>query len=569
MTSRRKQRRGGVIRHRAWVSSSATRKRGVLMAANGCGGGEMAGHDTYRSPLAARYASPEMAFIFSDAHKFQTWRQLWLFLAEAEQKLGLPITDEQLDEMRANLHTIDYKMAADEEKRLRHDVMAHVHTFGHCCPKAAGIIHLGATSCYVGDNTDLITLKKAFELLLPKLARVISRLADFAAEHAGLPTLGFTHFQPAQLTTVGKRCCLWIQDLCMDLERLTRARDDLRFRGVKGTTGTQASFLQLFEGDHGKVEELDKMVTEKAGFQRAFIITGQTYTRKVDIEALSVLASLGASVHKICTDIRLLANLKELEEPFEKQQIGSSAMPYKRNPMRCERCCSLARHLMTLVLDPLQTASVQWLERTLDDSANRSARGLLAWRGWGEPGRQQGKGRLLSQAPVFGRSLPHCRHHPEHSAERVRGARGVPQGTGRGSPQSPWGTLCPNCPDAEQLEATGQRLRGWSQAWRREGIWEGRRGGWRPAQDSPSPAGHRAAHPPGAALHGHREHHHGRGEGGRQPTGEGDPRAWGASPGRATGAGAALTALSPPGLPRENQGAVPRGGRRGEAGGGR
>uniref|UniRef100_F7GC18 Adenylosuccinate lyase n=1 Tax=Monodelphis domestica TaxID=13616 RepID=F7GC18_MONDO len=456
MTSRRKQRRGGVIRHRAWVSSSATRKRGVLMAANGCGGGEMAGHDTYRSPLAARYASPEMAFIFSDAHKFQTWRQLWLFLAEAEQdlpapgpaalggsftqrkrskcvegrtrqipdpearpgrarasmracwdltgrglpgqslaeclagpqakppqlgtlrpprlawqKLGLPITDEQLDEMRANLHTIDYKMAADEEKRLRHDVMAHVHTFGHCCPKAAGIIHLGATSCYVGDNTDLITLKKAFELLLPKLARVISRLADFAAEHAGLPTLGFTHFQPAQLTTVGKRCCLWIQDLCMDLERLTRARDDLRFRGVKGTTGTQASFLQLFEGDHGKVEELDKMVTEKAGFQRAFIITGQTYTRKVDIEALSVLASLGASVHKICTDIRLLANLKELEEPFEKQQIGSSAMPYKRNPMRCERCCSLARHLMTLVLDPLQTASVQWLERTLDDSANR------------------------------------------------------------------------------------------------------------------------------------------------------------------------------------------------------
>ncbi|XP_044533802.1 adenylosuccinate lyase isoform X1 [Gracilinanus agilis] len=347
------------------------------MAANGCGGGqaadggEMDVHNTYRSPLAARYASPEMAFIFSDAHKFQTWRQLWLFLAEAEQKLGLPITDEQLEEMRANLHTIDYKMAADEEKRLRHDVMAHVHTFGRCCPKAAGIIHLGATSCYVGDNTDLITLKKAFDLLLPKLARVISRLADFAAEHAGLPTLGFTHFQPAQLTTVGKRCCLWIQDLCMDLARLARARDDLRFRGVKGTTGTQASFLQLFEGDHEKVEELDKMVTQKAGFRRAFIITGQTYTRKVDIEVLSVLASLGASVHKICTDIRLLANLKELEEPFEKQQIGSSAMPYKRNPMRCERCCSLARHLMTLVMDPLQTASVQWLERTLDDSANR------------------------------------------------------------------------------------------------------------------------------------------------------------------------------------------------------
>ncbi|XP_051818047.1 adenylosuccinate lyase [Antechinus flavipes] len=341
------------------------------MSVNGCHGGGAAGRDTYRSPLAARYASPEMCFLFSDAHKFQTWRLLWLLLAEAEQKLGLPITDEQLEEMRQNLNNIDYDMAAEEEKRLRHDVMAHVHTFGHCCPKAAGIIHLGATSCYVGDNTDLITLKKAIDVLLPKLARVISRLADFATKHASLPTLGFTHFQPAQLTTVGKRCCLWIQDLCMDLERLTRARDDLRFRGVKGTTGTQASFLQLFEGDHQKVEELDRMVTEKAGFRRAFIITGQTYTRKVDIEVLSVLASLGASVHKICTDIRLLANLKELEEPFEKQQIGSSAMPYKRNPMRCERCCSLARHLMTLIADPLQTASVQWLERTLDDSANR------------------------------------------------------------------------------------------------------------------------------------------------------------------------------------------------------
>uniref|UniRef100_A0A4X2JUE3 Adenylosuccinate lyase n=1 Tax=Vombatus ursinus TaxID=29139 RepID=A0A4X2JUE3_VOMUR len=326
------------------------------MSVNGCHGDGPAGRTTYRSPLAARYASPEMSFLFSDAHKFQTWRLLWLFLAEAEQKLGLPITDEQIEEMRVNLDNIDYSVAAEEEKRLRHDVMAHVHTFGRCCPKAAGIIHLGATSCYVGDNT---------------VARVISRLADFATEHANLPTLGFTHFQPAQLTTVGKRCCLWIQDLCMDLERLTRARDDLRFRGVKGTTGTQASFLQLFEGDHQKVEELDRMVTERAGFQRAFLITGQTYTRKVDIEVLSVLASLGASVHKISTDIRLLASLKELEEPFEKQQIGSSAMPYKRNPMRCERCCSLARHLMTLIMDPLQTASVQWLERTLDDSANR------------------------------------------------------------------------------------------------------------------------------------------------------------------------------------------------------
>ncbi|KGL88182.1 Adenylosuccinate lyase, partial [Charadrius vociferus] len=287
------------------------------------------------------------------------------------QSLGLPITEEQIQEMKANLDNIDFKMAAEEEKKLRHDVMAHVHTFAHCCPKAAAIIHLGATSCYVGDNTDLIVLRDGFNLLLPKLARVISRLSDFAEKYADLPTLGFTHYQPAQLTTVGKRCCLWIQDLCMDLQNLERARDDLRFRGVKGTTGTQASFLQLFEGDHSKVEELDRLVTAKAGFKRSYMVTGQTYSRKVDIEVLSVLASLGASIHKICTDIRLLANLKEIEEPFEKDQIGSSAMPYKRNPMRSERCCSLARHLMTLVLDPLQTASVQWFERTLDDSANR------------------------------------------------------------------------------------------------------------------------------------------------------------------------------------------------------
>ncbi|NXO78114.1 PUR8 lyase, partial [Sitta europaea] len=287
------------------------------------------------------------------------------------QSLGLAITDEQIQEMEANLDNIDFKMAAEEEKKLRHDVMAHVHTFAHCCPKAAAIIHLGATSCYVGDNTDLIVLRDGFNLLLPKLARVISRLADFAEKYADMPALGFTHYQPAQLTTVGKRCCLWIQDLCMDLQNLERARDDLRFRGVKGTTGTQASFLQLFEGDHSKVEELDRLVTAKAGFKRAYMVTGQTYSRKVDIGVLAVLASLGASIHKICTDIRLLANLKEIEEPFEKDQIGSSAMPYKRNPMRSERCCSLARHLMTLVMDPLQTAAVQWFERTLDDSANR------------------------------------------------------------------------------------------------------------------------------------------------------------------------------------------------------
>nr|XP_033785309.1 adenylosuccinate lyase isoform X2 [Geotrypetes seraphini] len=325
----------------------------------------------YRSPLVSRYASREMAFNFSERKKFCTWRTLWLLLARAQKALGLPITDEQIQEMEMNLDNIDFKIAAEEEKKLRHDVMAHVHTFAHCCPKAAGIIHLGATSCYVGDNTDLIVLRDGFDLLMPKLARVISRLAEFAEKYADLPTLGFTHYQPAQLTTVGKRCCLWIQDLCMDLQNLERARNDLRFRGVKGTTGTQASFLQLFEGDHDKVEELDRLVTTMAGFKRAYMVTGQTYSRKVDVEVLAVLASMGASVHKICTDIRLLANLKEIEEPFEKEQIGSSAMPYKRNPMRSERCCSLARHLMTLVLDPLQTAAVQWFERTLDDSANR------------------------------------------------------------------------------------------------------------------------------------------------------------------------------------------------------
>uniref|UniRef100_A0A669QK40 Adenylosuccinate lyase n=1 Tax=Phasianus colchicus TaxID=9054 RepID=A0A669QK40_PHACC len=317
----------------------------------------------YRSPLVSRYASAEMAFNFSERKKFGTWRRLWLYLAQAEKSLGLPITDEQIKEMEANLDNIDFKMAAEEEKKLRHDVMAHVHTFAHCCPKAAAIIHLGATSCYVGDNTDLIVLRDGFNLLLPKLARVISRLADFAEAHADLPTLGFTHYQPAQLTTVGKRCCLWIQDLCMDLQNLERARDDLRFRGVKGTTGTQASFLQLFEGDHSKVEELDRLVTAKAGFKRSYMVTGQTYSRKVDIEVLSVLASLGASVHKVSTVC--------IYSRKEDKRRCSSAMPYKRNPMRSERCCSLARHLMTLVLDPLQTASVQWFERTLDDSANR------------------------------------------------------------------------------------------------------------------------------------------------------------------------------------------------------
>uniref|UniRef100_A0A3P9BFM2 Adenylosuccinate lyase n=1 Tax=Maylandia zebra TaxID=106582 RepID=A0A3P9BFM2_9CICH len=294
------------------------------------------------------YASEEMHYNFSDKKKFITWRKLWIFLAKAEKALGLPITDAQIAEMESHAEDIDFAMAAEEERKLRHDVMAHVHTFAHCCPTAAPIIHLGATSCYVGDNT---------------LARVIDRLANFAEEYADLPTLGFTHFQPAQLTTVGKRVCLWLQDLVMDVRNLERARDDLSFRGVKGTTGTQASFLQLFKGDHDKVVELDKTVTEMAGFKKAYLVTGQTYSRKVDVDCLSTLTRLGASAHKICTDICLLANLKEIKE-----QIGSSAMPYK---MHAERCCSLARHLIALMADPLQTASGQWLERTLDDSANR------------------------------------------------------------------------------------------------------------------------------------------------------------------------------------------------------
>ncbi|KAG7239394.1 hypothetical protein INR49_029160 [Caranx melampygus] len=321
-----------------------------------------------------------MAFNFSDRKKFTTWRKLWIYLAKAEKALGLPISDSQIQEMESHADDIDFAMAAEEERKLRHDVMAHVHTFAHCCPAAAPIIHLGATSCYVGDNTDLIMLRDGFDILLPKLARVIDRLANFAEKYADLPTLGFTHYQPAQLTTVGKRACLWLQDLAMDMRNLQRARDDVRFRGVKGTTGTQASFLQLFQGDHDKVEELDRMVTEMAGFKKSYLVTGQTYSRKVDIDCYPLwpvweplytrrLGHLYNTV--ICTDIRLLANLKEIEEPFEKEQIGSSAMPYKRNPMRAERCCSLARHLVALMADPLQTASVQWLERTLDDSANR------------------------------------------------------------------------------------------------------------------------------------------------------------------------------------------------------
>ncbi|EPQ55693.1 Adenylosuccinate lyase [Gloeophyllum trabeum ATCC 11539] len=334
----------------------------------------MEAFDTYQTPLSSRYASKEMAHLFSPANRFHTWRKLWLNLAIAEKELGLTqITDEAIAQMQANLDLDpeQFAVAAEEEKKRRHDVMAHVHTFGKVAPAAAGIIHLGATSCYVTDNADLIFLRTALTLLLSKLAVVISRFAAFAKEYRALPTLGFTHFQPAQLTTVGKRATLWLQELLWDLRNLKRARDDIGFRGVKGTTGTQASFLALFDGDHDKVEALDKRVTELMGFGYAYPVTSQTYSRKIDADALAPLASLGATAHKIATDLRLLANLKEVEEPFESTQIGSSAMAYKRNPMRSERICSLARHLMVLHQNALMTSSVQWFERTLDDSANR------------------------------------------------------------------------------------------------------------------------------------------------------------------------------------------------------
>ncbi|KAI0033498.1 adenylosuccinate lyase [Vararia minispora EC-137] len=328
---------------------------------------------TYQTPLSSRYASKEMAHLFSAENRFHTWRKLWLNLAIAEKRLGLHISDEAIQQMEASLHldSAQFEIAAQEEKKRRHDVMAHVHTFGIVAPAAAGIIHLGATSCYVTDNADLIFIRTALTLILGKLAVVIDRLSAFAKQYRELPTLGFTHFQPAQLTTVGKRATLWLQELLWDLRNIRRARDDIGFRGVKGTTGTQASFLTLFDGAHDKVEELDKLVTELSGFSYAYPVTSQTYSRKVDIDALAPLASLGATAHKIATDLRLLANLKEIEEPFESTQIGSSAMAYKRNPMRSERICSLSRHLMVLHQNALMTASTQWFERTLDDSANR------------------------------------------------------------------------------------------------------------------------------------------------------------------------------------------------------
>ncbi|VVC26509.1 L-Aspartase-like,Fumarase/histidase, N-terminal,Fumarate lyase, N-terminal,Adenylosuccinate lyase [Cinara cedri] len=328
-------------------------------------------YDTYISPLSTRYASTEMKFNFSDRKKFTTWRTLWTLLAQAEKELGLDITEEQLNELRSNIDNVDFVAAANEEKLTRHDIMAHVHTYATCCPTAGPIIHLGATSCDIGDNADLVILRDAFDLLLPKLAGCVKTLSEFAEKHKSLATLGFTHFQPAQLTTVGKRACLWLQDLVLCEKTISRVRDDLKFRGIKGTTGTQASFLQLFNGDYEKVRELDKKVTQLAGFQSSYSVTGQTYPRMVDAEVVSSLSVLGSAVHKICTDLRLLAGLNEIGEPFESTQIGSSAMAYKQNPMRSERVCSISRYLMNLVNNALTTASVQWLERTLDDSANR------------------------------------------------------------------------------------------------------------------------------------------------------------------------------------------------------
>jgi len=325
----------------------------------------------YESPLSSRYASDEMQFIFSPDKKFSTWRKLWVALARAEMELGLPVTQEQIQEMEAHLTNIDYDLAAQKEKELRHDVMAHIHTFGTLCPKAMPIIHLGATSCYVGDNTDVIIMREGLMLIRDKLVRVLSNLSQFASKYKALPTLGFTHFQAAQLVTVGKRATLWMNELLMDLDEIEYRISTLKLLGCKGTTGTQASFLELFEGDHEKCKELDRRIAKEMGFEASVPVSGQTYSRKVDSAVLSTLAGIAQSASKFATDVRLLCHLKEVEEPFESKQIGSSAMPYKRNPMRCERICALARYVMADVMNPIVTAASQWFERTLDDSANK------------------------------------------------------------------------------------------------------------------------------------------------------------------------------------------------------
>jgi len=329
------------------------------------------GRSCYENPLISRYASREMSYIFSPEHKFRLWRRLWIALAEAQRELGLPISEEQIEELRAHRDEVNYEVAEAREREVRHDVMAHIYAYGLQCPKAKGIIHLGATSAYVGDNADLIILREALELVLKRLVNVIAALKDFALRYKDLPTLSFTHFQPAQPTTVGKRACLWLQDFLMDVEEVEHRLRTIRFRGAKGTTGTQASFLALFGGDSEKVRELDRRVAEKMGFSREFLVTGQTYPRKLDTYILGALAGIAQSAHKFSNDIRLLQHLKEVEEPFEAAQVGSSAMPYKRNPMRSERTAALSRYIISLYQNPAFTASSQWLERTLDDSANR------------------------------------------------------------------------------------------------------------------------------------------------------------------------------------------------------
>lgn len=327
--------------------------------------------DRYNSPLSERYASKEMQYIFSPDMKFRTWRKLWIALAETEKELGLPITEEQIEELKAHAEDINYDVARAREKEVRHDVMSHVYAYGVQCPKAKGIIHLGATSCYVGDNTDIIVMTQALKLIRKKLVNVIAKLAEFADRYKALPTLAFTHFQPAQPTTVGKRATLWMQEFCLDLEDLEHVLGGMKLLGSKGTTGTQASFLELFGGDQETIDRIDPMIARKMGFDQCYPVSGQTYSRKVDTRVANVLAGIAASAHKMSNDIRLLQHLKEVEEPFEKSQIGSSAMAYKRNPMRSERIASLSRYVMIDALNPAITSATQWFERTLDDSANK------------------------------------------------------------------------------------------------------------------------------------------------------------------------------------------------------
>ena len=327
--------------------------------------------DRYVSPLSERYASKEMQYIFSPDMKFRTWRRLWIALAETEKELGLPITQEQIDELKAHKDDINYDVAKERERQVRHDVMSHVYAYGVQCPKAKGIIHLGATSCYVGDNTDIIVMTEALKLVKKKLVNVIAELAKFAEKYKDLPTLAFTHFQPAQPTTVGKRATLWMQEFMLDLEDLNYVLSTMKLLGSKGTTGTQASFLELFDGDQETIDKIDPMIAEKMGFKQCYPVSGQTYSRKVDTRVVNILAGIAASAHKFSNDIRLLQHLKEVEEPFEKSQIGSSAMAYKRNPMRSERIASLSRFVLVDAMNPAITSATQWFERTLDDSANK------------------------------------------------------------------------------------------------------------------------------------------------------------------------------------------------------